>query len=311
MLQQAYKKRKYNPEKKSYIRDIFVKLTYNKTIISNSIVKNIIYKLFQSKQPYSTLCKLKDSILRRVASIRLSETPKGQHWKADCLQLTGKCVEAVKILEQLIAKNYTPSMATLAHILIDGREYVPQDHPRMLRLLDQGLSKGCPECYGVKASFHMFRDWDPRYKMSRKQSFQLASKSALGGSKYGFYALGKLHLHSYGKNGIESNVDKAIKYLYAAAELGNCEAQYALGMMYRWDNNCLPQDISQTVIWYERAANQGFPLALMLIAQMYEDGIGVTPNIDMAIYWFTRAVAANSRDAELFLERVISKKIIK
>ena len=247
--------------------------------------------------------KLRNTIYQRVISKIFYKTFTGQHWQAECLQFEGKCLQAVIILEQLIQKNYTPSMAALAYILMDGREHIKQDHDRMFELLDIGLSKDCHECKGVKASFHMYRTWDPQ-SISRDQCFQLAKSSAKGNSKFGMEALGMYHLHS-----IDGNRDRAIEYLDKAARLGECKSMYKLGMMHRWGNGLLSQDISQAAIWYELAAAQGFPGTLDLIAKMYEEGVGVPCDIDKAIYWYKRAVAANCRDATLFLDRAINKKI--
>lgn len=246
--------------------------------------------------------RIRNSIYRRVISKKIYETFTGQHWLAERLQFEGKCLQAVEILEKLIQKNHTPSMAALAHILMDGREHIKQDHNRMFELLDIGLLKDCHECKGVTASFHMYRDWDPK-SIPIDQCFQLAKSSAKRNSKFGMEALGMYHLHT-----IDGNRDRAIEYLDKAARLGECKSMYKLGMMHRW-GNCLPQDTSQAAIWYELAAAQGFPGTLDLIAQMYKDGVGVPCDIDKAIYWYKRAVAANCRDATLFLDRAINKKI--
>jgi TPR repeat protein len=246
--------------------------------------------------------RIRNSIYQRVISKIFCKTFTGQHWLAERLQFEGKCLQAVEILEKLIQKNHTQSMAALAHILMDGREHIKQDHNRMFELLAIGLSKSCHECKGVKASFHMYRDWDPK-SIPRDQCYKLAKSSAKRKSKFGMQALGMYYLYS-----TDGNRDIAIEYLNKAARLGECNAMYQLGMMHRWGNS-LPQDTSQSAIWYELAAAQGFPGTLDLIAQMYKDGVGVPCDIDKAIYWYKRAVAANCRDATLFLDRAINKKI--
>uniref|UniRef100_A0A914VIG0 Uncharacterized protein n=1 Tax=Plectus sambesii TaxID=2011161 RepID=A0A914VIG0_9BILA len=65
-----------------------------------------------------------------------------------------------------------------------------------------------------------------------------------------------------------------VKGIRAAAEGGNANAQFKLGLMYRKGRNVHQSD-DDAVIWYTKAAGQRHPLALNNLGLMYRDGKGV------------------------------------
>ena len=73
-----------------------------------------------------------------------------------------------------------------------------------------------------------------------------------------------------------------------AAEQGDTEAQFNLGVMYAKGIG-VPQDYAQAVQWYRKAAEQGEIEAQFALGVMYEKGIGVPQNMAIAKKWFSRA----------------------
>lgn len=74
----------------------------------------------------------------------------------------------------------------------------------------------------------------------------------------------------------------------AAAEAGNAQAQYDLGLI-----NLQQGDYHEAMKWLTKSSNQGNSNAQFNLAIMYRDGEGCTVNYQQALYWFKKA-AENS-----------------
>ena len=61
-----------------------------------------------------------------------------------------------------------------------------------------------------------------------------------------------------------------------AARLGNSEMLYRIGFIYVDEDNCLPRDIEQTIVWFKRSIAQGDPYAPSLLGELYMQGCGVS-----------------------------------
>ncbi len=51
----------------------------------------------------------------------------------------------------------------------------------------------------------------------------------------------------------------------------------------------VPQDYSEAVYWYKKAADQGLAFAQNNLALCYEKGLGVPQDYSMAVYWYESA----------------------
>jgi len=63
----------------------------------------------------------------------------------------------------------------------------------------------------------------------------------------------------------------------------------------------VPQDLTQSAYWYERAANAGDPLAQNQIGFFYQTGIGVPRDPARAVSWYQRAAAGGYLRAKVNL----------
>jgi len=72
-----------------------------------------------------------------------------------------------------------------------------------------------------------------------------------------------------------SDVSKAIAALRLAAEQGNAEAQFRLGVMYGNGDDGIEMDQQKAMSWFSQAARQGHENALITMAWMYANGAGV------------------------------------
>ena len=76
----------------------------------------------------------------------------------------------------------------------------------------------------------------------------------------------------------------AIKEFKVAAEQGNVDAQYNLGLMYAKGKG-VTQDYKEAVKWYLIAAEQGYAGAQHNLGNMYARGEGVTQDEVIAHMW--------------------------
>lgn len=75
-------------------------------------------------------------------------------------------------------------------------------------------------------------------------------------------------------NGVEQDWQKAVEMLECAANQGNEDAQWELGLMYEYANH-VSQDQTKALDLYRRSAEAGSPIGLYLVAHCYQHGIVV------------------------------------
>jgi len=122
-------------------------------------------------------------------------------------------------------------------------------------------------------------------------------KMAFDGDLDAKYALGLAHLN--GEMGLTRDLDVAKKWLFEAAEGGNCSAQYKLGTFFLEgkgpDNN--PQE---AVKWLKMAAEQNEKAAMYQLGVCYEGGVGVEQDFEEAALQF--AMAAKQEDLQSLMK---------
>ncbi len=92
------------------------------------------------------------------------------------------------------------------------------------------------------------------------------------------------------------NFEAAFKAFSKAAEQGDAEAQFGLGVMYT-DGKGVPQDYKQAFSWYRKAAEQGLATAQFGLGAMYANGDGVPQDYVQAHKWFNLAAANGDKAA--------------
>jgi TPR repeat protein len=107
--------------------------------------------------------------------------------------------------------------------------------------------------------------------------------------------------------GVEFNRVKryqdAVLWLTKAATQGHVLAQTALGNMYLTGDQ-IPKDYAQALMWNTKAAEQGNVDAQVYLGYMYEEGLGVAKDRDAAISWLKKAAARGDADAKKELRRL-------
>ncbi|HME56748.1 MAG TPA: tetratricopeptide repeat protein, partial [Terracidiphilus sp.] len=77
------------------------------------------------------------------------------------------------------------------------------------------------------------------------------------------------------------------------ADQGNALAQSILGHLYS-DGEGVPQDFTQAVFWYRKAAEQGDDFAQFHLGYLYDKGRSVPQDYAEAYFWLDLAAAGTS-----------------
>jgi TPR repeat protein len=100
----------------------------------------------------------------------------------------------------------------------------------------------------------------------------------------------------YGK-GVPQDHSEALRWYQKAADQGEPRAEDALGYMYLTGVG-VPQDPAIALRWYKKAADHGSAKGQFDLATVYDEGIGVPPNYVEASRWFRKSADQNYAKAQ-------------
>jgi TPR repeat protein len=75
--------------------------------------------------------------------------------------------------------------------------------------------------------------------------------------------------------------------------------QYKMGRQAFFD-----RDYKNALIWYQKAADQGYADAQLEMGRLYQYGLGVNPDPAQAKDWYQRAAQQGNQDAKDLLSRL-------
>ncbi len=90
--------------------------------------------------------------------------------------------------------------------------------------------------------------------------------------------------------------------LYEAAEKGDAEAQFNLGMMYSTGLG-VEKEEAAAFRWIQKAADQGHGEAELILGLMFNEGIGTAKDESEAVRWYRKAADHGERRAQYQLAR--------
>jgi len=73
------------------------------------------------------------------------------------------------------------------------------------------------------------------------------------------------------------------------AEQGDAKAQAQLASMYLLGRNGIEKDEQQAATWFTKSAEQNFVEAEVILATLYDRGMGVAQNVETATQWYEKA----------------------
>ncbi len=86
----------------------------------------------------------------------------------------------------------------------------------------------------------------------------------------------------------DADMVRAFDEFQAAAEQGNPDMQYKLGICYQYGMGTVA-DLEKAHYWYQQAAEQGYPPGQVNLGDCYAMGYGVSKNKEQAVYWYEQA----------------------
>jgi len=90
-----------------------------------------------------------------------------------------------------------------------------------------------------------------------------------------------------------------IETMRKAAEAGDADAQYDLGLMYH-DGEGVPEDYVEAVKWFRKAAEQGHAAAQFYLGIAYHGGVGVPKDDAEAVKWLRKAAEQGHARAQFY-----------
>ena len=93
---------------------------------------------------------------------------------------------------------------------------------------------------------------------------------------------------------------KAFNESMISAKQGGAKAQFAIGVMYEYGKG-VKKDISQSIAWYLKAAEQEYDKAQHNLAELYHNGRGVNKNAQLAMTWYHKAAEQGLAKAQFNL----------
>ncbi len=101
-----------------------------------------------------------------------------------------------------------------------------------------------------------------------------------------------------GIDSMPKDYHKAVEYFTKAAELGDFEAQYNLGVCYDYGRG-VAQDRKKAADLYQKAVDKGHSIAQFNLASLYESGDGVPQDFVKAAEYY-KASAEQDNDCAQF-----------
>ena len=138
---------------------------------------------------------------------------------------------------------------------------------------------------------------DAENKNQHKEAFGYYKLAAELGNADAQYMLGLLYSNG---QGVEQDQREAVKWYRKAAEQGHKSAQFNLGV--RYDNGQgVEQDQTEAVNWYRKAAEQGHKSAQFNLGVRYDNGQGVEQDQTEAVNWYRKAAEQGHKSAQFNL----------
>lgn len=226
--------------------------------------------------------------------------------------------KAIESYQKAIEKGNLKAYASLGWGHIEGSTF-PQDLPLAIQYLQKGATLGeklaqynLGYCYhggrGVKKDFPKAVFW---FKKSAEQGFALAQFSLAT-----CYFTGDVKISSTpvrpgqsSKTITGQNYSAAVIWYRKAAEQGYLPAQISLGVCY-YNGLGVPKDMAQAAKLWADAAEKDDNDAQYRLATCYQNGTGVPQDSSQANYWFKKSAANGNKKASAELKLQNLQKLI-
>ena len=139
------------------------------------------------------------------------------------------------------------------------------------------------------------------------QDFETAAKCFTSAAELGnAEAQYQLGLLSYQEKLAIGDKSEPAKWILKAAENGHAEAQMLLSLLYH-EGEWIEKNDAESIKWLRKAAEQGHVDAQVCLGECYRTGEGVEKDLAEAKKWFEKAAAQGNGAAKALLRRLASE----
>ena len=172
----------------------------------------------------------------------------------------GDYQSALNLYESSAAKNNTLAMVLLGMCYEEGRGVV-KDLSFALALYQKAADLGDSWGQGLIGEAYLTGNG---FSQDYIQGFKWLEKSAKQrNNSASIHDLGYCYINGLG---CDVDIEKAISLLEEAANMGNADSQYMLGLLYS-EGQCVKRDHSVSMSWLQKAAFQNHALAIKLLRE--------------------------------------------
>jgi hypothetical protein len=209
--------------------------------------------------------------------------------------------EAVKAYHAAAEKGYAPAQAAYAEI--HDQNFYRKNNPGLDKKLARewflkATAQGHPLGQFWMGWFHIRGYEGPKDEKEGIRLWGEALKTATG--KLRLMILNDLGYCAEQGLGGPKSIKEAAKYWQEAADLGHPMSQGNMGWYYDTEL----RNLTQAFKWYDLAARQGFPKAVMKMGDFCRSGQGTQKNLQEAERWYAVAVQINVTGADTKLKEV-------
>jgi uncharacterized protein len=212
-------------------------------------------------------------------------------------------VKAIKWYSQAAGKGLMASQVQLGKLLYTVDADCGRDRNLAVELLNKAAEAGDTEAQVALAIVYL-KGEDTAQDRPRAEA--LLRQAAQSGHAGAAVQLGHLCSGKYGASTEAINLKEANAWYTKAAQAGDAEAQYALGMLHL-NSNVAAADSAEAVSWIERAANNDHPASLFQLGVMYGTGTAVRRDAQRALQWYELAAQLGHPLAQYNLAVMLAK----
>jgi hypothetical protein len=130
-------------------------------------------------------------------------------------------------------------------------------------------------------------------------------RRAEGGDAQAQFNLGRKYIDA---QGVAKDDRQALVWYRKAAEQGYADAQFELGVFIEWGMGGLAKDDREALVWTRKAAEQGLATAQSSVASRYQYGRGVAKDEREAVAWYRKAAEQGLASAQCNLGDMCKKR---
>jgi TPR repeat protein len=177
------------------------------------------------------------------------------------------------------------------------------ENPALTQLIDE-IGKNSTDAYErLKHCLESKTDLDdkPASPQWVTQVINMLTFRAQKGNSPTMVFLGNAYLNGLG---VEADPSKALDYARHAASLGEAGGEVLLGFLYVQGIGGVVKNYDRAFFWFKSALDKGHSMAANNLGVIYEQGLGVKKDINLALKYYRQAASQKNPLALKNLERL-------